>query len=315
MTSAPTQEKPKWQLYLEKEELELEWPEVITDDLFPIATSLLLDDGDPVAASQKAAREFMDILVNKWVPKDTQRRTYDEPDDTPPLYTEEQSLNSNFQCLGDFIYGLVPELPYPSIEHDKILYFLLHIKELGNQANFDSQKNSDLKSFHYGLECDASEWAGAVDVPPTLEESEKHLCDRPRSLYAMLAKLLAAGVMRVRILKLISYDLHMLLGIDKRKPPPSEFERQHHSSVWAEYILIAGQELAKEVKNPCGELKFPLTAVEWKAGAEHLAKVAEKTPEDAPWDLKRRAQNAYQQMRELVPEAFVEEVDKCETST
>jgi hypothetical protein len=131
----------------------------------------------------------------------------------------------------------------------------------------------------------------------------------------LFAKLLAAGVIRVTVLKMISYDLHMLLGKrDKMKPPSSEFERQHHSSVWAENILIAGQELAKEVKSPCGELKFPLTKVEWKAGAEHLAKVAEAVPEDAPWDLKPRAQKAYEQMRELVPEAFVEEVEKYEMS-
>jgi hypothetical protein len=194
------QEKPKWQLYLEKEkqDLEQEWGEDITEDLFPIVTPLLLDDGDPVAASQKAAREFIDLLVNKWVPKDTARRTFDEPDDTPPLYTKERSLELNFESLGNFIYGLVPELPYPGIEHDKILYFLLHIKELWNQANFDAQvlesslislfsldaflllsiycyhsyssiayltgqqKNSDLKFFEYGLEIGASESAGAI---------------------------------------------------------------------------------------------------------------------------------------------------------
>uniref|UniRef100_A0A8H7TUJ7 Uncharacterized protein n=1 Tax=Bionectria ochroleuca TaxID=29856 RepID=A0A8H7TUJ7_BIOOC len=287
------QEKPKWQLYLEKEkqDLEQEWGEDITEDLFPIVTPLLLDDGDPVAASQKAAREFIDLLVNKWVPKDTARRTFDEPDDTPPLYTKERSLELNFESLGNFIYGLVPELPYPGIEHDKILYFLLHIKELWNQANFDAQKNSDLKFFEYGLEIGASESAGAI------HESNKHLCDPARSLYAMFARLLAAGVMRVKILNLISYDLYVLLEeLHKRKPSPSELYLQVHSSIWADYILIAGLELAKEVRNPCGELKFPLTRAQWKAGAEHLAK-------------------AYQKMRELVPEAFVEEVEKSETST
>ncbi|CAG9997185.1 unnamed protein product, partial [Clonostachys byssicola] len=282
IASAMGQGKPKWQLYLEneKQELEQEWGEDITEDFFPIITPLLLDDGDPVAASQKAAREFIDLLVKKWLPKDTARRTYDEPDDTPPLYTEEQSLNINFQSLGNFIYGLIPELPYPGIEHDKILNFLLHINELWNQAHFDSQKNSTIKSFQYGLECDASEWAGAIH-----------------------------GVMRVKMLKLISYDLYVLLGeLDKRKPPPSELYLQVHSSIWADYILIAGLELAKEIRNPCGELKFPLTKAEWKVGAGHLAKVAEKVSEDTPWDLKRCAQKAYQQMRELIPEAFVEEV-------
>lgn len=154
MASAPTQEKPKWQLYLENEKLEeeQEWGEDITEDFFPIVTRLLLDNDDPVAASQKAAREFIDLLVNKWVPKDTARRTYDEPDDTPPLYTKERSLELNFESLGNFIYGLVPELPYPGIEHDKILYFLLHIKELWNQANFDPQVHESSLIYLFSLD-------------------------------------------------------------------------------------------------------------------------------------------------------------------
>lgn len=72
------------------------------------------------------------------------------------------------------------------------------------------------------------------------------------------------------------------------------------------YILIAGEAYAKEAKAP-QRLHLAVDASKWRLWASKLREVADVVDKNAPWDLKERAQEAYDKMVELYPEAFEDE--------
>jgi hypothetical protein len=72
------------------------------------------------------------------------------------------------------------------------------------------------------------------------------------------------------------------------------------------YILIAGEAYAKEAKAP-QRLHLAVDANKWRLWASKLREVADVVDQNAKWDLKERAQKAYDKMVELYPEAFEDE--------
>jgi hypothetical protein len=73
------------------------------------------------------------------------------------------------------------------------------------------------------------------------------------------------------------------------------------------YILIAGEAFAKEAKTPSQKWHLELNAKKWRLWASKLREVADIVDKDAKWDLKERAQKAFNKMVALYPEAFQDE--------
>lgn len=82
--------------------------------------------------------------------------------------------------------------------------------------------------------------------------------------------------------------------------------RQSEVLVPANHILLAGDMLVKEFQGPSKVRGSKLDAATWVSWASKLQEVADAVGEDAPWDLKKRAQEAHDKMVVLHPEAFKE---------
>lgn len=70
------------------------------------------------------------------------------------------------------------------------------------------------------------------------------------------------------------------------------------------HILLAGELFVEGAKSPLRKWKFELNATKWKLWASKIKAVAETVDENARWELKEKAQKAYEKMVELYPEAF-----------
>lgn len=84
----------------------------------------------------------------------------------------------------------------------------------------------------------------------------------------------------------------------------SDAGRQAQVLAVINHVLIAGEPFVREAKEPSEERKYELDAAKWKLWASKIQEIAEAVGEDAKWDLKNRAKNAYDRMVELYPEAF-----------
>jgi hypothetical protein len=87
--------------------------------------------------------------------------------------------------------------------------------------------------------------------------------------------------------------------------------RQAEVLALVNYILIAGEAFAKEAKEP-QRWRLVLNANKWRLWASKLRDVADVVDKNAKWDLKERAQKAYDKMVELYPEAFEDEQQDME---
>jgi hypothetical protein len=87
----------------------------------------------------------------------------------------------------------------------------------------------------------------------------------------------------------------------------SDIGRQAQVLALVNYILIAGEAFAKEAKTPSQKWHLELNAKKWRLWASKLREVADVVDEDAKWDLKERAQKAYNKMVELYPEVIQDE--------
>lgn len=147
-------------------------------------------------------------------------------------------------------------------------------------------------------------------VPDKEWDDFKAKCNIALSTATLFAKMFRANALGNHGGNYASWQLDDGLRIDHRPgrgvyPKDALPVAQEVASQW---ILISGEALAAEVRNPTRKRKIPLTTDLWKEWAAGFAKVAA----GADGELKEHAELAHKKMIELFPELFEEEEVKAE---
>lgn len=112
----------------------------------------------------------------------------------------------------------------------------------------------------------------------------REMFDRARSVAACFAMLFRAGALGIRGSQIAALELaHGLTPEPKKRDASSELSLRCRADIAAQYILIAGETMVKEVKSPSVRPKYPLRRKEWKIWAACFKHLAETLPEDAEW--------------------------------
>lgn len=127
---------------------------------------------------------------------------------------------------------------------------------------------------------------------------------RGPDLNALLARFIAAGIVSDRDLQIPTLAIDEALGRSSRLG--SNATVLVAAVIAAQYILLAGEVLAKLATEPNPGWKWP-TLEKWKAWAMKFKDAAATAAEESEWDLKRNAQKAYNKMVQLHPELFEEQ--------
>ncbi|AEO69883.1 uncharacterized protein THITE_2131440 [Thermothielavioides terrestris NRRL 8126] len=119
-------------------------------------------------------------------------------------------------------------------------------------------------------------------------------CNEAVNMYTLLARLTGAETLGANAVPWATDDV--VEGLEEpasRNSTPLVLKAA--AVIATQHILYAGEALVKEVD---GE--------KWKTWAAKLRDLADSTPEDAEWDLKHNAREAYGKMVQLRPELFRE---------
>ncbi|RBQ76607.1 hypothetical protein FVER14953_00268 [Fusarium verticillioides] len=203
-------------------------------------------------------------------------------------------------------FEVAPKLWYTSWRHQRIAEFLIAIKD--GAAEKYSEEDPQFVWIGWGLSAAASEcWnAGHVDhyTAKNSKEPQEIWAGEWFSTNSLISKLFQAGCLEDYGYLWVSKDLEKTFGISTSGDVKTNAGRQAQVLAAVNHILLAGEVFVEGAKNPLPKWKFELNATKWKLWASNIKEVAEAVDENARWDLKERAQKAYEKMVELYPEAF-----------
>lgn len=136
------------------------------------------------------------------------------------------------------------------------------------------------------------------------EEGLATKCARSIRSFAFRAKLLTAGVLDASDLDLVFRRMRDYLA----EPGESvnDLAWSGRISTAAQPILLSGEAVAKEAKEPSQKHHDPVNAEVWQRWALKLKKESLSHGKEDRWDARDKAARAYARMIELWPDAFPE---------
>ncbi|KAG5657476.1 hypothetical protein KAF25_006040 [Fusarium avenaceum] len=287
-------DRPRWLVSIEQT-IEEERDELFSDSKFYelVRDLLLAPENDSHAVSQ-AVSSFYNLYA----------AGADERTREPPEYFAGHYLNS-IACVA---FEMASEVPFDTYQHDRLAELLIGIKK-GAADEYDTE---DPKFVYYGwgLYNEAREKWNACHVDFYTQKR----ATEPDSVWtgswigiaALLAKLFKAGLLEENCPHWFAKDFEDAFKPTAPGDVTIDIGPQAEVLALVNYILIAGEALAEQAKEP-QRWRLVLNANKWKLWASKLREVADVVDKNAPWDLKERAQEAYDKMVELYPEAFEDE--------
>ncbi|RGP77604.1 hypothetical protein FLONG3_4295 [Fusarium longipes] len=285
-------ERPRWLIEIEKN-IEEQLDEFASESpYYEIVRDLLLAPQDSDSAVSDAANKFFDLYT---ADAEHERRE-------PPEYMAGLKLNS----IADIAFETVRDVSYTSQEHDRLLNFLVAIKN-GAAEEYDTEDPKFV--YHgWGLEKAAREYWNPMHVDGTdiqlAKGSEDIWTEGWINTSAFVAKLYRASLLPENGPEWLTWDFEQAFEVLTKGDINSNAGRQAQVLAVINYILIAGEVFSKDAKTTDDGRKYELNAKKWKLWASKIQEIYENVNEDARWDLKARAQKAYDKMVELYPEAF-----------
>ncbi|UPK95267.1 hypothetical protein LCI18_006202 [Fusarium solani-melongenae] len=271
---------------------------------FEIIRDLLLAPDSDDTAVPKAIKQFNEHYVAGFAGEDFGRRQ-------PPEYAAGNILNE----ISIAVFETVGKVSFTDIRHDRLANFLIGIKR--EAADELSKEDPHFVYFGWGLEAAAAEDWNSSHAQGVTRDNEFRTASQASHSWvnksALLAKLFSAGLLDADGTRWISGDFESAFETRTSGDLETNIGRKAQVVAQANYILIAGDAYIKEVKQPSKKYRVEVTPARWKLWASKLQEVADAASIDAEWDLKNRAQKAYEKMVELYPEAFKTEetqVDK-----
>ncbi|KAK5987798.1 hypothetical protein PT974_11932 [Cladobotryum mycophilum] len=240
---SPTQDKPRWLMYLEEEIL-------ADEDTFDDASS-------------------PGVLKDSYIPN-----LYN----CTKLY--DKTAVGFLNLFTHFCYELAGQVQFPSLEHERLALLLIRIKELGPQA-FEVE-NPDFESYDEALLMTAEDCWNAYQVPssPTMPRLREK-CNASLGVAAFSSKLFAVGILRERGAEFASVQIGDGLKLRKQaKSPKSELGQFCMAEIAAQGILISGTALAAYLREP--KSAYLPGKTEWglkKDAGMTYARMAELFPE------------------------------------
>ncbi|KAH6960429.1 hypothetical protein DER45DRAFT_557737 [Fusarium avenaceum] len=287
-------DRPSWLVHIEQT-IEEERDDLFSESPFyEIVRDLLVAPEDDSHAVSQAVSSFYNLYTAR----------AEERSRKPPEYSAGNYLNS-IACVA---FEMASEVPFDTYQHDRLAELLIGIKK-GAADEYDIE---DPKFVYYGggLYSEAREKWNACHVDFYTQKR----ATEPDSVWtgswigiaALLAKLFKAGLLEENCPHWFAKDFE-----DAFKPTAAgdvtiDIGPQAEVLALVNYILIAGEALAEQAKEP-QRWRLVLNANKWKLWATKLREVADVVDRNAPWDLKERAREAYDKMVELYPEAFEDE--------
>ncbi|KAF5672783.1 hypothetical protein FHETE_3617 [Fusarium heterosporum] len=278
-------DRPSWLIHIEerieeeRDEFPLECP------YYEIVRDLLLVPKEDNNAVSQAIHKFYDVYTTE-AENEIRRR---------PEYSAGHKLNT----IASVTFETADEIFYTTYQHDRLAELLIGIKrEAANEYNIENPK---FVYYSWGVENAANEsWnAGHVDA------LTQRFATEPKEIWAeawintsaLLAKLFQGGLLDADGARWIADDFERAFESDIPGDVRSDIGRQAQILALVNYIIIAGEIFVKKVRRP---------SQTWKLWASKIKGVADTVDKDTRWDLKGRAQMAYDRMVELYPEAFDE---------
>ncbi|KAJ4171448.1 hypothetical protein NW754_013216 [Fusarium falciforme] len=259
---------------------------------FEIIRDLLLAPDSDDTAIPKAMKRFHEHYVAGFAGKDFGRRQ-------PPEYAAGDVLNE----ISIAVFETVGKISFTDIRHDRLANFLIGIKrDAADEFSKEAAVAEDWNSSHAQGVTRDNEFRTASQTSHSWVNKS-----------ALLAKLFSAGLLDADGTRWISGDFESAFETRTSGELATNIGRKAQVVAQANYILIAGDAYIKEVKQPSKKYRVEVTPARWNLWASKLQEVADTASIDAEWDLKSRAQKAYEKMVELYPEAFKTEetqVDK-----
>ncbi|KAF4447895.1 hypothetical protein F53441_8645 [Fusarium austroafricanum] len=262
---------------------------------YEIVRDLLLAPEDDDSAVAKAVTQFYDLYVSE---AGKEKRE-------PPEYGAGYSLDS----IASIAFELTYEVWYTSAEHERLAKFLIAIKS-GAADKYD-EEDPQFVYFDWGLEAAADQsWnVSHVDyyTGKNSGEPEDPWAGPWFSTAALIAKVFQGGCLENAGPRWIAGDFKRTFELPTSGDIKTDAGRQAQVLATVNYILLAGEAFVAGAKGPSPKWHFEHTVMKWKLWASKVKEVADAVDENARWDLKERAQRAYDKMVELLPEAFESE--------
>ncbi|KAM0242162.1 hypothetical protein ACHAP5_007317 [Fusarium lateritium] len=291
-------ESPKWLTYINtrmEEEKEEAFPQ---DHYYEIVRDLLLQSDDSDKAVPQAIEKFYNHYIAGFSDEDFGGRQ-------PPEYQAGNELNG----VAVIVFDIVSEISFTDPKQDVLSNFLIGIAK--NAADEFDEKDPKFVCYDWAFQAAAVErWNACTLNTGPLNYQGPGVTDAINtwvSTAALIAKLFQANLLGEYGPLWVSADFKKALEI----PSDRDFTKlpllQAQILANANYILLAGEAFAKEVKDSSKKRNYVLNGEKWKIWALKFQEVADKIGEDAEWGLKQKAQEAHDKMVELYPEVFKEE--------
>ncbi|KAF4332553.1 hypothetical protein FBEOM_13652 [Fusarium beomiforme] len=292
--SEQTSDIPSWLEFL-NQRIEEERDELFSEaPSHEIVRDLLTAPEDDASAVSQAVTKFFTLYKS-------------EADQLSKL--EEQGAGAYLNSISTIVFEVATKVWYTSWKHDRLAEFVIAIKR--GAADDYNEEDPQFVWIGWGLEAAAAEqWnAGHVDTYTAKNSTE------PEDVWAgewfstsgLIAKLFQGGCLDNDGHFRITKDLERTFEGCTSGDVKTDAGRQAQVLAAVNYIILAGETFVKGAKNPSPKGNFELSARKWKFWASKIKEVAETVDKDARWDLKDRAQKAYDKMVELYPEAFSSE--------
>ncbi|KAJ4320910.1 hypothetical protein N0V84_005614 [Fusarium piperis] len=272
---------------------------------FEIIRDLLLTPDNDKTAVPRAIKRFNEHYIAGFAGEDFGRRQ-------PPEYAAGDILNE----ISIAVFETVGKVAFTDIKHDRLANFLIGLKR--DAAVEFNKDDPQFVYFGWGLEAAAAEDWNSSHVQGVTRDNEFRTANQASHSWvnkaALLAKLFRAGLLDADGTRWISGDFESAFEIRTSGDLVTNIGRRAQVVAQANYILIAGDTYIREVKQPSKKYRVEVTPARWKLWASQLQEIADAASTNVEWDLKSRAQNAYNKMVELYPEAFGEEKEQEKTN-
>ncbi|SCV33274.1 uncharacterized protein FFB14_04424 [Fusarium fujikuroi] len=287
-------EVPSWLEFL-NERIEEERDELFSESpSYEIIRNLLVASEDDNTAVSQAVTKFYDLY---------------EAEADKRVKWEDHGAGEYLNTIAIIAFDVAPKLWYKSWRHQRIAQFLIAIKN--GAAEEYHEEYPRFAWIGWGLEAAASEcWnAGHVDhyTAKNSKEHEDTWAGEWFSTSALISKLFQGGCLEDDGHHWIAHDLEKAFEVKTSGEVRTDAGRQAQVLAAVNHILLAGESFVEGAKNPLSKWKFQLNATKWKLWASKIKEVGETVDDNARWELKEKAQKAYEKMVELYPEAFSSE--------
>ncbi|GKU06624.1 hypothetical protein FLAG1_10826 [Fusarium langsethiae] len=290
------EESQKWLTYLETS-IEEQQDERDVDSeaaYYEAVRDMLLDQGD----SNEAISQAIERCYNHYIKSiDTENARFEEDGMEGPHKYDIILLNS----IAVIVFETSTELPYPDPKTEILAQFLIRMaKNIPPEFRYEG---ADTTRDFDGIQIAAREsWeplhADRFDLDKERPDAEE-IAHVWLNSAALIAKLFQADLLDGYGSVWVSHDLVRTFERRTQGDITKHILKQSQVLAVANYIIFAGDALAKAFENKKFTESRELTAEKWQNWTSKLQEMADAVDEDARWDLKERLQKAHDKMVEM----------------